>query len=29
VFLALLVTTLASCLCSVVLLRSFNEGTRA
>jgi len=29
VFLALLVTTLASCLCSFVLLRSFNEGTRA
>jgi uncharacterized membrane protein YoaK (UPF0700 family) len=29
VFLALLVTTLASCLCSVVLLRSFREGTRA
>ena len=29
VFLALLVTTLASCFCSVVLLRSFSEGTRA
>ena len=29
VFLALLVTTLASCLCSVVLLRSLSEGTRA
>ena len=28
VFLALLVTTLASCLCSVVVLRSFNESTR-
>ena len=29
VFWALLVTTLASCLCSVALLRSFRESTRA
>jgi len=28
VFLALLVTTIASCLCSVALLRSFSEATR-